>query len=218
MDQPGARITQHRIRRTAPVPRPAAPVGQGRGAPAGRERAGRTPPPLLRALRREQREQRDQPVRLTGLGSGLLAVVAMLVAGVLVARLAAGSPAAYGVLFTLCCAVCALGVRPAELVAAPVSAPIAFAAGALPVTVATAGSGGLAGRAMALVGFLSLQAGWLYGGTLLAALIVLGRRVRLVRRRRADGRTDGRAQARRRPSRPPRSPRRSPAQRERSRH
>ncbi len=190
------------------MPRPAAPVGQGRAAPAGRERAGRTPPPLLRALRR------DQPVRLTGLGSGLLAVVAMLVAGVLVARLAAGSPIAYGVLFTLCCAVCALGVRPAELVAAPVSAPIAFAAGALPVTAATAGSGGLAGRAMALVGFLSLQAGWLYGGTLLAALIVLGRRVRLVRRRR----TDGRAQARRRPSRPPRSPRRSPAQRERSRH
>ncbi|MFI0737120.1 DUF6542 domain-containing protein [Streptomyces sp. NPDC021100] len=211
MEQPGARITQHRIRRTAPVPRPAAPVGQGRAAPAGRERAGRTPPPLLRALRRDQR---DQPVRLTGLGSGLLAVVAMLVAGVLVARLAAGSPIAYGVLFTLCCAVCALGVRPAELVAAPVSAPIAFAAGALPVTAATAGSGGLGGRAMALVGFLSLQAGWLYGGTLLAALIVLGRRVRLVRRRRADGR----AQARRRPSRPPRSPRRSPAQRARSRH
>ncbi|MER5782051.1 DUF6542 domain-containing protein [Streptomyces mobaraensis] len=214
MEQPGARITQHRTRRTAPVPRPAAPVGQGRAAPAGRERAGRTPPPLLRALRRDQREQRDQPVRLTGLGSGLLAVVAMLVAGVVVARLGAGSPVAYGVLFTLCCAVCALGVRPAELVAAPVSAPIAFAAGALPVTAATAGSGGLGGRVMALVGFLSLQAGWLYGGTLLAALIVLGRRVVLVRRRRAEGR----GQARRRPSRPPRSPRRSPAQRARSRH
>ncbi|MBZ4318505.1 hypothetical protein JNW98_03810 [Streptomyces sp. SCA2-4] len=162
---------------------------------------------MLRALRR------DQPVRLTGLGSGLLAVLGMLVAGVLVARLAAGSPAAYGVLFVLCCVVCALAVRPAELVAAPVSAPIAFAAGALPATAATAGSGGLAGRAMALVGFLSLQAGWLYGGTLLAALIVLGRRVLLVRRRRL-----ARAQARRRPSRPPRSPRRSPAQRERSRH
>ncbi|MGK5638795.1 DUF6542 domain-containing protein [Streptomyces sp. URMC 126] len=182
-------------------------MGQGRGAPVERERAGRTPPPPLRVLRR------DQPVRLTGLGSGLLAVLAMLAAGVLVARLGAGSPAAYGVLFVFCCAVCALGVRPTELVAAPVSAPIAFAVGALPVTAVTAGSGGLAGRVMALVGFLSLQAGWLYGGTLLAALIALGRRVLLVRRRRL-----ARAQARRRPSRPPRSPRRSPAQRERSRH
>ncbi|WP_171163862.1 DUF6542 domain-containing protein [Streptomyces sp. I05A-00742] len=203
MEQPGARITQHKVRRAAPVPRPAAPVGQGRAAPAGRDRAGRTPPQLLRALRR------DQPVRLTGLGSGLLAVLAMLTAGLLVARLAGGSPAAYGVLFVLCCVVCALGVRPAELVAAPVGAPIAFAVGAVPVTAVAGGPGA---RVMAMVSFLSLQAGWLYGGTLLCALIVLGRRVVLVRRRRL-----ARVQARRRPSRPPRSPRRSPAERARSR-
>ncbi|GAA0391612.1 DUF6542 domain-containing protein [Streptomyces luteireticuli] len=203
MEQPGARISQNKVRRAAPVPRPAAPVGQGGRPPAGRARTGRPPHPVARALRR------TQDLRLTGLGNGLLTTLAMLGAGELDALLAHGSPPLYGVLFVLCCAVCALSVRPAELVAAPVAVPIAFAVGALPVV---GGAGGLAGRAMGLVSFLSLQAAWLYAGTLLAVLITFVRRIAVVRHRRL-----ARAQQRRRPSRPPRSPRCSPAEQARSR-
>ncbi|WP_157868582.1 DUF6542 domain-containing protein [Streptomyces caatingaensis] len=203
MEQPGARISQHKVRRAAPVPRPAAPLGQDGGPPAGRARPGRSPRPVARALRR------TQDLRLTGLGNGLLTTLAMLGAGELDAVAAHGSPALYGAFYVLCCAVCALSVRPAELVAAPVAVPIAFAVGALPVV---GGAGGLTGRAMGLVSFLSLQAPWLYAGTLLAGLITLVRRVSLVRHRRLV-----RSQQRKRPSRPPRSPRCSPAEQARSR-
>ncbi|MFD0382659.1 DUF6542 domain-containing protein [Streptomyces stramineus] len=92
---------------------------------------------------------------------------------------------------------------------APVTAPIAFAAGAVPLT---GGSGGLAGHAMGLVTLLSLNAGWLYSGTLLAALVALIRRIALIKRRARE-----RTRQRRRPSRPPRSPRCSEDERARSR-
>lgn len=87
----------------------------------------------------------------------------------------------YGVLFLPVCALTALWVRGGDVLTAPVVVPIAFAVGLLPV----AGSGGgTAGRLMGLVTALATQAGWLYGGTLIAGVMVLVRRVRIVRQRR----------------------------------
>ena len=87
----------------------------------------------------------------------------------------------YGVLFLPVCVLTALWVRGGDVLTAPVVVPIAFAAGLFPVT---DGGGGLLGRLMGLVTGLATQAGWLYGGTLVAGVIVLVRRVRWVRRRR----------------------------------
>ncbi|MFI9719037.1 DUF6542 domain-containing protein [Streptomyces sp. NPDC052396] len=197
MERPSTRSTQHRPRRPSPVPRPTVPVGQGAAGTVYRVRTGRTPPPLPRVLRRLS------AARLTGLGGGLLTTGAMLVTGALDSALLNSSPAAYGMCFLLACTTCALMVRPAEWMAAPVGVPIAFAVGAVPVG---DGAGGLTGQLMGLVGFLSLQAGWLYGGTLLATLVALVRRMSWIRQRKL-----ARIAQRKRPSRPPRSPRCSPA-------
>jgi hypothetical protein len=84
----------------------------------------------------------------------------------------------YGVLFLPVCVLTALWVRAGDVLTAPVVVPIAFAAGLIPV----AGSGdGTAGRLVGLVTALATQAGWLYGGTLIAGVIVLVRRARTVR-------------------------------------
>ncbi|MGK5629028.1 DUF6542 domain-containing protein [Streptomyces sp. URMC 123] len=68
---------------------------------------------------------------------------------------------------------CGLWVRPAELITAPISAPIAFVVGLLP---ASGGGDGFSGRLMGVFTALALHAGWLYGGTLAAALVVWLRR------------------------------------------
>lgn len=192
MEQPSTRIPQRKVRRGSPVPRPAAPVGQRRdpaGTPVRRGRPGRSAVPLSRL----------PAARLTGLGSGLLTALAMLGVGALDALLLGGSPEVYGVFFLIGAAACALWVRPAELMTAPVSVPIAYAVGAVPLGESTEG---VAGRLMSMVTLLSLTAGWLYAGTLLAALIALVRRVLLIRTRRR-----ARNRLRQRPSRRPRSPR-----------
>ncbi len=92
-----------------------------------------------------------------------------------------GSMIAYGLLFVLVAATTALWVRPADLVTAPIAVPIAFAAGVWPIA---GGSGGFGGQLMGVVTALALHAGWLYAGTLLAALIVLVRKAVLISRRR----------------------------------
>ncbi|QTE00642.1 hypothetical protein S1361_25140 [Streptomyces cyanogenus] len=119
--------------------------------------------------------------RLTGLGSGLFCAAAMFLLGFLDQLLFGASLTVYGVLFLPVCVLTALWVRGGDVLTAPVVAPIAFAAGLLPVA---EGGGGLLGRMMGLVTGLATQAGWLYGGTLTAGLIALVRRVRWVRRRR----------------------------------
>jgi hypothetical protein len=119
--------------------------------------------------------------RLTGLGAGLFCVVAMFLLGGLDQLLFGASLAGYGVLFLPVCALTALWVRGSDLLTVPVVGPIAFAVGLL--TVADSG-GGLLGRLMGLVTALATQAAWLYGGTLVASVIVIVRRIRLVRRRR----------------------------------
>jgi len=86
----------------------------------------------------------------------------------------------YGVLFLPVCLLTAVWVRNDDLVTAPVVVPIAFTAGLLPVADS---SGGLLGRLMGLVTALATQAGWLYGGTLVAGLIATARKVALMRQR-----------------------------------
>ncbi|MEU2063013.1 DUF6542 domain-containing protein [Streptomyces sp. NPDC013455] len=122
--------------------------------------------------------------RLTGLGSGLFCVAAMFVLGYLDQLFLGASLTLYGMLFLLVCVLTAVWVRAGDVLTAPVVVPIAFAVGLLPVA---DGSGGLAGSLMALFTGLATQAGWLYGGTLAAGLIVLVRRVRWVRQRRRRG-------------------------------
>ncbi|MEU0007635.1 DUF6542 domain-containing protein [Streptomyces sp. NPDC006314] len=181
-------MEQHRTRPPNDGRRRGTPQGslpsQARRRPGGERRPG---PGSERALR-QVRASRPVPPgkrlpnpRLTGLGSGLFGAVVMFLLGCLDQLLFGGSPPLYGVLFLLMCTLIALWVRDGDLLSAPVVVPIAFAVGLLPIA---DGSGGLPGRLMGLVTGLALQAGWLYGGTLTAGVIVLVRRVRWVRRRR----------------------------------
>lgn len=125
--------------------------------------------------------------RLTGLGGGLFCGAVMFVLGCLDDLLLGGSLTVYGVLFLPVCVLTAAWVRKGDLVTAPVVVPIAFAVGLLPV--ADSGGGAL-DRLMGLVTALATQAGWLYGGTLIAGLIVIVRRAALMRRQAVRRRTD----------------------------
>ncbi|MFE6173504.1 DUF6542 domain-containing protein [Streptomyces sp. NPDC056464] len=120
--------------------------------------------------------------RLTGLGSGLFCGAVMLLLGYLDVLLFGSSLTVYGVLYLPVCALTAVWVREGDLLTAPVVVPIAFAVGVLPVA---GGGGGLGGQLMGLVTALATEAGWLYAGTLIAALVVVVRRVRMVARRAA---------------------------------
>ncbi|KUO21839.1 DUF6542 domain-containing protein [Streptomyces dysideae] len=122
--------------------------------------------------------------RLTGLGGGLFCGALMFLLGCLDALLFGGSPTVYGVLFLPVCALTALWIRRGDLVTAPVVVPIAFMAGLIPVADAGDGAGD---RVMGLVTALATEAGWLYGGTLIAGLIATVRKVALMNRRRMTG-------------------------------
>lgn len=192
-------------------PRPLRPAREPRRTPEGRparapappsarrpraaaSRSGRAPravpgAALRRVLtRRPSREalttamSRLPAPRLTALGAGVLAVLLMTVVGALDALLLDGSPAVYGVFFVLVSAASAGWVRPAELYGAPVAAPLAYVAGLFFVS---PGGEGFGNTVMGLVSGLSLQAGWVYGGTCVAGVIALVRRIAYVRRRRA---------------------------------
>ncbi|MFE7760342.1 DUF6542 domain-containing protein [Streptomyces sp. NPDC057438] len=121
--------------------------------------------------------------RLTDLGCGLFCGLAMFVLACLDRLLFGASAVLYGVLFLLVSALTAVWVRRGDLASAPVVVPIAFAAG-LPLL--AEGEGGLGGHLMALVTSLAMQAGWLYGGTLVAGVIVTVRKLRLMARRAAE--------------------------------
>ncbi|MFE6624394.1 DUF6542 domain-containing protein [Streptomyces sp. NPDC008086] len=134
------------------------------------------PHPVRQALRR------FPDPRLTGLGCGLFCGAVMFLLGHLDALLLGSSLTVYSVLFVPVCVLTAVWVRRVDLMTAPVVLPIAFAVGLVPL--ADEG-GGIGGHLMGLFTALATQAGWLYGGTLIAGLIVLVRRVRLVARRAA---------------------------------
>ncbi len=105
----------------------------------------------------------------------------MFVLGCLDQLLFGGSPTVYGVLFVPVCVLTAVWIRRGDLLTAPVVVPIAFAVGLFPVA---DGSNGLANRLVGVFTALATQAGWLYGGTLVAGLIATVRRIRLLNRRR----------------------------------
>lgn len=161
-------------RRTAPARGSARPVG---GVPA---QGGRPRPAPARRLPRP---------RLTGLGGGLFACAAMTLVAGIAWLLFDGSLFVYGLLFLPVAAATALWVRPADLITAPITAPIAFAAGVWPVS---GGSGGFGGQLVGIVSALSLHAGWLYGGTLVSALIIVVRKAGLISQRRLPAGPPGR--------------------------
>ncbi|WUU40539.1 hypothetical protein OG410_26860 [Streptomyces sp. NBC_00659] len=181
MEQHRTRPPQYRPRRGAPVP-----AQSGRAAGGGVRREGpaaRRPAPA--GVRQPRRTSRP---RLTGLGGGLFCGATMFALACLDHLLFDGSATVYGVLFLPVCVLTALWVRPGDLVTAPVVVPIAFAFGLPPIT--DGGGGGFGASLMGLVTALALQAGWLYGGTLAAVLVVTVRRVGLMSRRRAARRRD----------------------------
>jgi hypothetical protein len=170
---------RHRTR----TPRPGLPSQAGRDDTAtvyrtSGGRPARPVAPLVLALRRLPNP------RLTGLGAGLFAAVAMLAAGAVDRVLFGGSAPAYGLLFLPVSVTTALWVRPADLVTAPISVPIAFAVGSL--LISEGAGGGLGGSVMGVLTTLALHAGWLYAGTLLAAVIMVVRRVRVISERRRE--------------------------------
>ncbi|MFF4112557.1 DUF6542 domain-containing protein [Streptomyces sp. NPDC001714] len=173
-------MEHHRTRPRQPGPRrggprpPLPPQARRRPGTAGRRPVpGRSRPAPVAG------PSRLPSPRLTGLGCGLFCMAAMVLAGFLDDLLLGASLTVYGVLALPVSALTALWVRGGDLLTAPVVIPIAFAVG-LP-TVADDGGGGFLGVVMGLVTALSTQAGWLYGGTLIAGVIVIVRRIRLIR-------------------------------------
>ncbi|MER5909151.1 DUF6542 domain-containing protein [Streptomyces sp. NPDC001982] len=173
-------MEQHRTRPPHPGPRrgtPSAPLPpQARRRPAGVRQP--TAGPVVRLVPTDRRWPNP---RLTGLGAGLFCALAMFLLGFLDELLFGARLPVYGVLFLPVCVLSALWVRGSDLLTPPIVLPIAFTVGLLPVA---DGGGGTAGRLMGLVTALATQAVWLYSGTLVACVIVIVRRVRLVRRRR----------------------------------
>ncbi|MFG2541386.1 DUF6542 domain-containing protein [Streptomyces sp. NPDC048594] len=191
MEQHGTRPAQYGPRRSRAALPPQGRGGAAAGRPVGRPAGGgparaATRPPGT-AAGQEVGARRTMPnPRLTGLGSGLFCAAVMVVLGYLDALLLGASLTVYGVLFVPVCLLTAVWVRRGDLLTAPVVVPIAFAVGLVPV--AERGDGGLGGRLMGIVTALATEAGWLYGGTLVAGSTVIVRRIRLVRRRRAAAR------------------------------
>ncbi|WP_256333375.1 DUF6542 domain-containing protein [Streptomyces sp. cf386] len=144
--------------------------------------------PAAAAVRRPGPSPAPQPLRrfpnprLTGLGSGLFCMAVMVLLGYLDALLFGASLTVYSVLFLPVCVLTAVWVRRGDLVSAPVVLPIAFAVGLVPVA---DNGGGISGHLMGIFTALATQAGWLYGGTLIAGAIVTVRKVRLIARRAA---------------------------------
>lgn len=120
--------------------------------------------------------------RLTALGSGVLAILLMTLAGCLDALLLEGSFPLYGGAYLLVSVACAAWVRPAEVFTAPVAAPLAFTVGVFFIS-GGAGNEGFMGHLMGLFPALALNAVWLYAGTLAAVLVAVVRKLALLAQR-----------------------------------
>ncbi|MFI6443277.1 DUF6542 domain-containing protein [Kitasatospora sp. NPDC050543] len=126
----------------------------------------------LRARPRAER-RRGRPARLTAVGTGVLALLGTLAVAGADRLLFGGLGVLFGLGYLLVCFQLAVRVRFADLLAAPISGPIAFAA-ALLLLGPVIGSG-VTAHVVALATGLALRATWLFSGTGLAALIVLAR-------------------------------------------
>ncbi|WP_405005991.1 hypothetical protein OHV13_19085 [Kitasatospora purpeofusca] len=133
-------------------------------------------PPVLRsrmAGRLYGRRRSGRPTRLTAVGAGVAALAATIAVAGLDRLVFGGLGLLFGLGYLLVCFQLAVRVRYADLLAAPISGPIAFAAALLlfgPVT-----SSGVTAQVVALATNLATRAGWLFTGTGLAAAIVLAR-------------------------------------------
>jgi hypothetical protein len=107
------------------------------------------------------------PPRFTATGIGVVTCAITLFGGALDALLLGGPHVLFGLCFLLACLFAAARVRASDLMAAPISAPLAFALTLL-LTLPNDG-GGLSGHVIALATGLATRAGWLYAGTLVAA-------------------------------------------------
>lgn len=170
----------------APAKAPGKSGGRSGGKTSGRT-AGRgghpesrlrpvSGPPVLRARlagRLHGRRRSGRPTRLTAVGAGVAALAATITVAGLDRLLFGGLGPLFGLGYLLVCFQLAVRVRYADLLAAPISGPIAFAAALLlfgPVT-----SSGVTAQVVALATNLATRAGWLFSGTGLAAAIVLAR-------------------------------------------
>ncbi|MFC4032684.1 DUF6542 domain-containing protein [Streptomyces polygonati] len=172
-------MDQHTAR-TPPTPGP-----KGGDTAAG---VFRPPPPpahpVAVLVRRLRAVHRRRP-RLTGLGTGLLTTGVTVLGGAVDSLLFGGPGVLFGLVFVTVSVAGAVYVRPYDLVAAPVAAPIAFATG---IALTSDGGSGLVGHLLGVFTGLALLTGWLYTGTLLAALIVGVRALRRPSRRRRSRR------------------------------
>ena len=159
------------------MPRLRPASGRETARPAGGPRLKlRLPLPLrLKPGRRggAERPRSGRPARLTAVGTGVLAVLATLLAAGVDRLVFGGLGVLFGLAYLLICFQLAVRVRPADLLAAPISGPIAFAAALL--LLGPVSSTGVTAQVVALATGLALRAGWLFGGTGLAAAIVLAR-------------------------------------------
>lgn len=164
-----ARTAAARPARRAARSAPAREVPGEGVAVYGQRGAGTGPPfaPLVRAF------AKLPAPKLTGLGTGVFAGLLMALFGGLSGLLLNASAGAYGVFFVLVCTASALWVRPSDLFAAPIVAPLSFTLGLFFVG---GPADGVAGQLQNVFTGLALHAGWLYGGTLTAALIALVRK------------------------------------------
>ncbi|MEW2221392.1 DUF6542 domain-containing protein [Streptomyces sp. NPDC006990] len=170
----------------APAPAPASPGRRKRAQarpsapPKGTSRrgAGKQAGGRQRAARSGAARRGAAPSapRLTGLGVGVFATLLMVLIGGLVALLPGGAPAFYGIGFVLVSMAAAVWVRPTELFTAPVAVPLAYTAG---LFFAGGAGDGVTGVLQNVFTGLAVHAGWLYAGTLAAALIALVRRTAL---------------------------------------
>lgn len=185
---PAAQPTQQPAQPTQQPGRPPAkrPAHPEKPRPASAETSAASPARGSTALRRLRKAPRP---RLTGLGTGALITAVTLLAGAADSLLFDGPGVFFGLVFVAVSVAGAVYVRPYDLVAAPVAAPIAFALGI--TLTADGGGGGLAGHVIGVFTSLALMTGWLYTGTVLAALIVAVRALRLPSRRRRSPRCSG---------------------------
>ncbi|MBV2152209.1 DUF6542 domain-containing protein, partial [Kitasatospora sp. SUK 42] len=126
-----------------------------------------------RRLRVYGRRRTGRPTRLTAVGTGVLAVLATAALAGLDRMLFGDLGWLFGVGYLAVCFQLAVRVRYADLLAAPIAGPIAFALALL--LFAPVGSPGVTARLVTLATGLALRAGWLFSGTGLASLIVLAR-------------------------------------------